>query len=317
VYVAIGQKLSTVANVVHTLEARGALANCVVVVAGASDSAPMQYIAPFAGCAMAEYFRDGGGDALVVYDDLYKHAVAYRQISLVLRRPSGREAFPGDIFYLHSRLLERAAKLNAARGGGSLTALPIVETQQGDYAAYIPTNLISITDGQIYLENELFYQGFRPAINVGLSVSRVGGKAQLASMKAVALKLRLEFAQYRELAAFARLTTDVDPATQAQLNRGARIAEILKQPAHQPLAVEREVVVLWAALRGHLDDVPLGDVPRCEQEWLRYLEAAQGAVLQTIRGTEALTAESEAGLTAAMAAFKRLFVPTGMASSGS
>jgi F-type H+-transporting ATPase subunit alpha len=312
VYVAVGQKMSTVAQVVHTLESRGVLQNCIVVVARASDSAPLQYIAPFAACSMAEYFRDKGGDALIVYDDLYKHAVAYRQISLILRRPSGREAFPGDIFYLHSRLLERAAKLDPALGGGSLSALPIVETQQGDYSAYIPTNLISITDGQIYLENDLFYQGFRPAINVGLSVSRVGGKAQTSAMKKVAIKLRLEFAQYRELAAFARLTADLDQATQDQLNRGAHIAEILKQPQNAPLPAHLEICILWAALRGHLDKVPLEEVARFEQEWSRYLESSHPDIGAEITRSEDLTAATEHRLETAVGLFKNLFVSTGV-----
>jgi F-type H+-transporting ATPase subunit alpha len=307
IYVAIGQKLSTIAQVVHLLHTRNVMDNCIVVVAGASDSAPLQYIAPFAACAMAEHFRDRGGDALIVYDDLSKHAVAYRQISLVLRRPAGREAYPGDIFYLHSRLLERAAKMNPERGGGSLTALPIVETQQGDYSAYIPTNLISITDGQIYLENDLFYQGFRPAINVGLSVSRVGGKAQTRAMKKVALKLRIEFAQYRELAAFARLTSDLDKTTLDQLRRGERIAEILKQSQNQPLALDKQVAVLWAALMGHLDGVPLHAVRRFQDEWCRYLETAAPAIGETIRKSEDLTPPTEALMDAAMAHFKDLF----------
>jgi F-type H+-transporting ATPase subunit alpha len=307
IYVAIGQKLSTIAQVVHLLHERSVMDNCIVVVAGASDSAPLQYIAPFAACAMAEHFRDGGGDALIVYDDLSKHAVAYRQISLVLRRPAGREAYPGDIFYLHSRLLERAAKLSPARGGGSLTALPIVETQQGDYAAYIPTNLISITDGQIYLESDLFYQGFRPAINVGLSVSRVGGKAQTRAMKKVAIRLRIEFAQYRELAAFARLTADLDKTTLDQLRRGERIAEMLKQSQNQPLALDKQVAVLWAALMGHLDNVPLPDVRRFQDEWCRYLETAAPAIGGTILKTEDLTPATEAQLADAMTQFKRLF----------
>jgi F-type H+-transporting ATPase subunit alpha len=307
IYVAIGQKLSTVAQVVHLLHERNVMDNCIVVVAGASDSAPLQYIAPFAACAMAEYFRDKGGDALIVYDDLSKHAVAYRQISLVLRRPAGREAYPGDIFYLHSRLLERAAKLSVVRGGGSLTALPIVETQQGDYSAYIPTNLISITDGQIYLENDLFYQGFRPAINVGLSVSRVGGKAQTRAMKKVAIRLRIEFAQYRELAAFARLTADLDKTTLDQLRRGERIAEILKQSQNQPLALDQQVAVLWSALMGHLDDVPLHAVRRFQDEWCRYLATAAPAIGEAIRKSEDLTPATETQLDAAMTQFKRLF----------
>ena len=316
IYVAIGQKMSTVANVVGLLESRGRLQNCIVVVAAAGDSAPMQYIAPFAGCAMAEYFRDRGEHALIVYDDLSKHAVAYREISLVLRRPAGREAFPGDIFYLHSRLLERAAKLSRERGGGSLTALPIVETQQGDYSAYIPTNLISITDGQIYLENDLFYQGFRPAINVGLSVSRVGGKAQTKAMKKVALKLRLEFAQYRELAAFARLTADLDKATQAQLNRGARIAEILKQNQHEPLSPHHEVCALWAVLRGYLDDVPLEDVARFELEWRHYLDASHPAIGESVNRSGELDATTESLLETAMTTYRKIFVAMGIQHAG-
>lgn len=316
VYVAIGQKMSTVANVVGLLESRGRLQNCIVVVASAGESAPMQYIAPFAGCAMAEYFRDRGEHALIVYDDLYKHAVAYREISLVLRRPAGREAFPGDIFYLHSRLLERAAKLSGERGGGSLTALPIVETQQGDYSAYIPTNLISITDGQIYLENDLFYQGFRPAINVGLSVSRVGGKAQTKAMKKVALKLRLEFAQYRELAAFARLTADLDKATQTQLNRGARIAEIFKQNQHEPLAPHHEICALWAVLHGHMDQVPIGDVARFELEWRLYLDASCPAIAESVNQSGELSPATESMLEAAMASYRKIFVAMGMRHAG-
>ncbi len=311
IYVAIGQKLSTVSEVVARLRDRNRLDNCIVVVAGASDSASLQYIAPFAACAMAEHFRDGGGDALIVYDDLSKHAVAYRQISLVLRRPAGREAYPGDIFYLHSRLLERAAKLSDARGGGSLTALPIVETQEGDYSAYIPTNLISITDGQIYLDSDLFYQGFRPAIDVGLSVSRVGGKAQTAAMKKVAIALRMEFAQYRELAAFARLTGDLEKSALGQLHRGERITEILKQPGHSPLSLDHEVAVLWAVLGGHLDDVPLEDVRRFEADWRRYLDTAAPAIGEMIRHSEVLSPDAETALTGAMTQFKRLFAGRG------
>jgi F-type H+-transporting ATPase subunit alpha len=312
VYVAVGQKMSTLRGVVQVLEERGRLGNCIVVAATASDSAPMQFIAPFAACAMAEYFRDTGRDALIVYDDLHKHAVAYRQISLLLRRPPGREAFPGDIFYLHSRLLERAAKLSAERGGGSLTALPLVETQEGDYSTYIPTNLISITDGQIYLESDLFHQGFRPAMNVGLSVSRVGGQAQLPATKRLAATLRLEFAQYRELAAFARLTADLDKTTQAQLSRGERIAEILKQPAREPMPIDHQVCSLWALLRGHLDAVPLEEIRRFEQEWHRYLDAAAPDLGRELCRAETFSDALERRLDEAMRAFRELFVPTGV-----
>ncbi len=291
IYVAIGQKMSTIANVAQTLRETGALANTIIVAASASDSAPLQYIAPFAGCSMAEFFRKRGDDVLIVYDDLYKHAVAYREISLLLRRPPGREAFPGDIFYLHSRLLERAAKVNDEYGGGSLTALPIVETKQGDYSAYIPTNLVSITDGQIYLEPELFHQGFRPAINVGLSVSRVGGKAQLPAMKKVAIKLRMELAQYREVASFAQLTTDLDKATLDQLHRGERLAEILKQPQHAPLPADKQVCIMWAAVNGHLDS-SYADVGR------------------SIMKTGDLSNEATTRLEESVKAFKALFVPS-------
>ena len=310
VYVAIGQKMSTVARVVDILKDHGALAYCTIVVATASDSSPLQYIAPFAGCAIAEHDRDAGRDALIVYDDLSKHAVAYREISLLLRRPPGREAYPGDIFYLHSRLLERAAKLHPDRGGGSLTALPIAETQQGDFSAYIPTNLISITDGQIYLESSLFYQGFRPAINVGLSVSRVGGKAQRSAMKKVALKLRLDLAQYREVASFAQLTSDLDETTLNQLHRGERLAEILKQAPHHPLSMDRQVCIMWAAVNGHLDDLPLADLDRFQKEWFELLENAEPALGQAIASTGQLTDETEAALTASIARFKSMFVTT-------
>ena len=312
VYVAIGQKMSTVMGVVRTLEEHGVLANCLVVAATASDAAPLQYVAPFAACAMAEYFRDAGRDALIVYDDLHKHAVAYRQIALLLRRPPGREAFPGDIFYLHSRLLERAAKLHPDKGGGSLTALPIVETQEGDYSTYIPTNLISITDGQIYLETDLFHQGFRPAMNVGLSVSRVGGKAQLPATQTVAATLRIEFAQYRELAAFARLTSDLDKATLQQLKRGARIAEILKQPPHQPLPVAHEICSIWAVLRGYADDIPLEDIGRFEAEWHRFLDSAAADLAEELLRAAAFSASVEQRLAAAMQTFRTLFIPTGV-----
>lgn len=311
VYVAIGQKMSTVATVVEALQSRDAMRNCIVVASTASDSAPLQYMAPFSGCAMAEYFRDAGKHALIVYDDLSKHAVSYREISLLLRRPPGREAFPGDIFYLHSRLLERAGKLGPEMGEGSLTALPIIETQEGDYSSYIPTNLISITDGQIYLESSLFHQGFRPAINVGLSVSRVGGKAQLPAMKKVAGRLRIELAQYREVAAFAQLTTDLDPSTVAQLRRGERLAEVLKQKQHEPLPVEKEVLVLWTAIHGHLDDVPLEDVARFEKEWLQFVEAFDPGIVPDIIQSGDITEDTETALAKAVDRFREVFVVTG------
>src|SRR5512135_3543882 len=260
IYVAIGQKRSTVARVVKVLEDAGAMAYTTVVVASASDPAPLQYISPYTGCTMGEYFRDTGRHALCIYDDLTKHAAAYRQLSLLLRRPPGREAYPGDVFYLHSRLLERAAKLNDQLGGGSLTALPIIETQLGDVSAYIPTNVISITDGQIYLETDLFYAGIRPAVNVGLSVSRVGGAAQIKAMKQVAGKLRLDLAQYREMAAFAQFGSELDKATQAQLNRGQRMVEVLKQGQYRPVPVERQVLIIHAGTSGHLDDLPAESV---------------------------------------------------------
>jgi len=308
VYVAIGQKMSTIANIVATLEDAGAMRNTIVVAASASDSAPLQYIAPFAGCSMAEFFRNRGEDALIVYDDLYKHAVAYREISLLLRRPPGREAFPGDIFYLHSRLLERAAKVNPDYGGGSLTALPIVETKQGDYSAYIPTNLVSITDGQIYLEPELFHQGFRPAINVGLSVSRVGGKAQLPAMKKVAIKLRMELAQYREVASFAQLTSDLDKATMDQLHRGERLAEILKQPQHATLALDKEVCIMWAAINGHLDTIALVDIDRFQNEWFNLLDGAYADIGKAIINTGDISDELAARLVESINAFKKIFI---------
>src|SRR5213076_1347203 len=257
IYVAIGQKRSTVAQIVRALEENGAMEYSIVVAATASEPAPLQYLAPYAGVAMGEYFRDNGMHAVIVYDDLSKQAVAYRQMSLLLRRPPGREAYPGDVFYLHSRLLERAAKMNDDHGGGSLTALPIIETQAGDVSAYIPTNVISITDGQIFLETDLFYQGIRPAINVGLSVSRVGGSAQIRAMRQVAGSLRLDLAQYRELAAFAQFGSDLDKATQSQLNRGRRLVEILKQPQYQPVPVEKQVAIIYAATKGFLDNVPI------------------------------------------------------------
>jgi F-type H+-transporting ATPase subunit alpha len=311
IYVAIGQKMSTVAAVVDLLTRTDALGNCLVVVATASDPAPLQYIAPFAACTMAEYFRDAGQDALIVYDDLSKHAVAYRELCLVLHRPPGREAFPGDIFYLHSRLLERAAKLHPNQGGGSLTALPIVETQQGDYSAYIPTNLISITDGQIYLESSLFHQGFRPAMNVGLSVSRVGGHAQMPAMKKVAIKLRIDLAQYREVASFTQFTSDLDPATMKQIHTGERLAEILKQEQHMPMPEKQQVCVLWAAVHQHLDNIPLSDVTRFQHEWILFLENAHQEILSNIQRNGQLTDQLETQLLTAMTQFTKIFVPTG------
>ncbi|HYS27626.1 MAG TPA: F0F1 ATP synthase subunit alpha, partial [Vicinamibacterales bacterium] len=282
VYNAVGQKQSTVAQVVRTLEEFDAMSYTIVVAATASDPAPMLYIAPYSACAIGEYFRDSGKHALVVYDDLSKHAQAYREISLLLRRPPGREAYPGDVFYLHSRLLERAAKLNTSQGGGSLTALPIIETQAGDLSAYIPTNVISITDGQIFLETDLFHQGVRPAINVGNSVSRVGGSAQIRAMRQVAGSLRLDLAQYRELAAFAQFGSDLDKATQAQLNRGRRLVEILKQPQYQPVPVEKQVAIIYAATKGYLDPVPVEELRRYEEELYRFLETRASTVLTGI-----------------------------------
>src|ERR687888_601503 len=272
IYCAIGQKRSSIAQVVKILADYGAMDYTIVLAASASEPAPMQYIAPYSACAIGEFFRDTGRHALCVYDDLSKHAQAYREISLLLRRPPGREAYPGDVFYLHSRLLERAAKLNNAHGGGSLTALPIIETQAGDLSAYIPTNVISITDGQIFLESDLFHQGVRPAINVGNSVSRVGGSAQIRAMRQVAGSLRLDLAQYRELAAFAQFGSDLDKATQAQLNRGRRLVEILKQPQYQPLPVEKQVAIVYAATKGFLDPVAVEQLRRYEEELYRYLE---------------------------------------------
>lgn len=292
IYVAIGQKMSTVAQVVAKLEEEGAMDYTIVVVASASDPAPLQYIAPYAGCTMGEYFRDSGRHALVVYDDLSKHAWAYRQVSLLLRRPPGREAYPGDIFYLHSRLLERASKLSDELGGGSLTALPIIETQAGDVAAYIPTNVISITDGQIYLEPGLFNAGVRPAINVGISVSRVGGNAQIKAMKKVAGRLRLELAQYRELEAFAKFASDLDKATQAQLRRGQRLVELLKQDQYQPMPVEEQVVLIFAGTQGYLDELPVEAVRRFESEFLAYMRARHKDILNRIAETKDLDDET-------------------------
>jgi F-type H+-transporting ATPase subunit alpha len=307
IYNAIGQKQSTVAQVVRTLEEYDAMSYTIVVAATASDPAPMLYIAPYSACALGEFFRDSGRHALVVYDDLSKHAQSYREISLLLRRPPGREAYPGDVFYLHSRLLERAAKLNIAKGGGSLTALPIIETQAGDLSAYIPTNVISITDGQIFLESDLFHQGVRPAINVGNSVSRVGGSAQIKAMRAVAGTLRLDLAQYRELAAFAQFGSDLDKATQAQLNRGRRLVEILKQPQYQPLAVEKQVMIVYAATKGFLDSVAIEDVRRYEEELYRFLETRHAAVLSGIAEKKIIDDELKAGIEAALKDFGQQF----------
>jgi F-type H+-transporting ATPase subunit alpha len=315
VYNAIGQKQSTVAQVVRTLEEFDAMSYTIVVAATASDPAPMLYIAPYSACAIGEYFRDSGRHALVVYDDLSKHAQSYREISLLLRRPPGREAYPGDVFYLHSRLLERAAKLNAEKGGGSLTALPIIETQAGDLSAYIPTNVISITDGQIFLESDLFHQGVRPAINVGNSVSRVGGSAQIKAMRAVAGSLRLDLAQYRELAAFAQFGSDLDKATQSQLNRGRRLVEILKQPQYQPLAVEKQVAIIYAATKGFLDDIAVEDVRRYEEELYRFLEARHAGVLTGIADKKVLDDELKAGLEAGLKAFNQQFAGTRQAAA--
>jgi F-type H+-transporting ATPase subunit alpha len=308
IYNAIGQKQSTVAQVVRTLEENDAMSYSIVVAATAADPAPMLYIAPYSACTIGEYFRDSSRHALVVYDDLSKHAQAYREISLLLRRPPGREAYPGDVFYLHSRLLERAAKLNASQGGGSLTALPIIETQAGDLSAYIPTNVISITDGQIFLESDLFHQGVRPAINVGNSVSRVGGSAQIKAMRQVAGTLRLDLAQYRELAAFAQFGSDLDKSTQAQLNRGRRLVEILKQPQYQPLAVEKQVVIVYAATKGFIDAVAIEDVRRYEDELYRFLESRHPGVLNGIAEKKTLDDALKASLEAALKEFGLQFV---------
>jgi F-type H+-transporting ATPase subunit alpha len=282
IYVAIGQKQAQVAQVMRTLEQYGAMEHTIIVSASASDPASLQYIAPFAGCAMGEEFMENGKSALIVYDDLSKHAWAYRQVSLLMRRPPGREAYPGDVFYLHSRLLERAARMNDSLGGGSLTALPIIETQAGDVSAYIPTNVISITDGQIFLESDLFYAGVRPAVNAGISVSRVGGAAQIRAMNKVAGRLRLDMAAYRSLAAFAQFGSDLDPVTKAQLDRGQRLTEILKQPQYRPLPVQEEVATLWMATNGFLEDVPVEDVREFEGSYLDYMRSAGSAVLDRI-----------------------------------
>lgn len=307
VYVAIGQKRSTVAQFVKVLEENGALEYSIVVAATASDPAPMQFLAPFSGCAMGEYFRDNGMHAVITYDDLSKQAVAYRQMSLLLRRPPGREAYPGDVFYLHSRLLERAAKLNDSQGAGSLTALPIIETQANDVSAYIPTNVISITDGQIFLETDLFYQGIRPAVNVGLSVSRVGSSAQTKAMKKVAGKIKGELAQYREMAAFAQFGSDLDATTQRLLNRGSRLTELLKQPQFSPLKMEEQVAVIYAGVNGYLDALPLNRIRAFEEGLLGLLRAKHPDILDSIRSTKDLTSETEAKLKDTVQSFAKSF----------
>ena len=307
IYVAVGQKESTVANVVGTLEKYGAMEYTIVVTASASESAPLQYIAPYAGVAMGEEFTYQGGHVLCVYDDLSKHANAYRQLALLLRRPPGREAFPGDVFYLHSRLLERACKLSAEKGGGSLTALPFIETQAGDVSAYIPTNVISITDGQIFLEGDLFYSGVRPAINVGISVSRVGGNAQIKAMRQVAGRLRLDLAQYRALAAFAQFGSDLDKTTQAQLTRGERMVELLKQGQFMPMPVEQQVLSLWAGANGYLDDVSVAAVRKFESEWLGFLAQQYAEVVHNVRTAKLISPEDDKRLHAAAKAFKAQF----------
>ena len=307
IYVAVGQKRSTVAQIVKSLEENGALEYSIVVAATASEPAPMQFLAPYAGTAMGEFFRDNGMHAVIVHDDLTKQAVAYRQMSLLLRRPPGREAYPGDVFYLHSRLLERAAKMSDARGGGSLTALPVIETQAGDVSAYIPTNVISITDGQIFLETELFYKGIRPAINVGLSVSRVGSAAQIKAMKQVAGSIKLELAQYREMEAFAQFGSDLDAATQKLLNRGARLTELLKQPQYSPLPVEEQVVSIFAGVRGYLDKIALKDVNRFEEQFLAEVRAKHADLLATIRKESKLSDDTIAKLKSILDAFAKSF----------
>ena len=307
IYVAIGQKRSTVAQVVDKLRESGAMDYTVVVAATASESAPLQYIAPYSGCTMGEHSRDNGGHALLIYDDLSKHAVAYRQLSLLLRRPPGREAFPGDVFYLHSRLLERAAKMSDARGGGSLTALPIIETQAGDVSAYIPTNVISITDGQIFLESDLFYSGVRPAINVGISVSRVGGNAQIKAMKQVAGTLRLELAQYREMAAFAQFGSDLDQATQRQLNRGARLVELLKQGQYEPLPVEKQILIIYAGTNGFVDELPLTALKKYEQELYSFIESRYSDIFTDILKKRELDGDLRAKMNKALEEFKAVF----------
>ncbi len=307
IYVAVGQKRSTVAQLVRTLEENGAMEYSIVVAATASDPAPMQYIAPYAGCAMGEYFRDNKMHAVIFYDDLSKQAVAYRQMSLLLRRPPGREAFPGDVFYLHSRLLERAAKMSDEFGAGSLTALPVIETQAGDVSAYIPTNVISITDGQIFLETELFFKGIRPAVNVGLSVSRVGSAAQVKAMKQVAGKIKLELAQYREMQAFSQFASDLDESTQKLLARGDRLTEVLKQPQYNPMPVEEQVVVLYAGTRGYLDSIAVGRIGAFERQLLSEIKAQAPAILETLRKERELKPETDKKLAAFLDSFVKRF----------
>ena len=307
IYVAIGQKASTVANIVHTLEEYGAMDYTTVVSSTASELAPLQYIAPYAGCAIGEEWMEQGKDVLIVYDDLSKHATAYRTLSLLLRRPPGREAYPGDVFYLHSRLLERASKLSDELGGGSLTALPIIETQAGDVSAYIPTNVISITDGQIYLETEMFNSGFRPAINAGLSVSRVGGSAQIKAMKKIAAPIRVELAQFRELQSFAQFGSELDAATKEQLDQGARIQEMLKQPQYQPMPVEKQVVIIYAATKKYLLDIPVEEVQSFEKGLLEYMDANYGNILSALRQEKALTEDIEKGIVEAVTAYKAVY----------
>jgi F-type H+-transporting ATPase subunit alpha len=308
IYVAIGQKRSTIAQVIKTLEEYDAMKYSIVVEAGSSDPAPMQYLAPYAGCSIGEYFRDNGRHALCIYDDLSKHAVSYREISLLLRRPPGREAYPGDVFYLHSRLLERAAKLNNESGGGSLTALPIIETQMGDVSAYIPTNVISITDGQIYLESDLFHSGIRPAINVGISVSRVGGNAQIKAMKQVAGTLRLEMAQFRELAAFAQFGSDLDKATQAQLNRGRRLTEVLKQDQYEPIPVEKQIVIIFAGTNGFLDDLPAEDCLAFETGLYQFMDSSYPQLGKSILGKKQLDDTLRAEVRKVLEEYKAKFI---------
>ena len=308
IYVAIGQKMSTVSNVVAALEEAGAMEYSIVVLASASDPAPLQYIAPFSGATIGEYFRDNGKHALIIYDDLSKHATSWRQVALILRRPPGREAYPGDVFYLHSRLLERAAKLDDKNGGGSLTALPIIETQAGDISAYIPTNVISITDGQIYLESNLFYSGFRPAINAGLSVSRVGGNAQIKAMKQVAGQLRLDLSQYRELEAFAKFGSDLDKTTQAQLRRGQTMMELLKQDQYSPLSVEKQVVILFLGIQGHLDDIPIEDIRKFEADFIKFMDTEGKDILETIKKEQVLADQTLNSLIKLIEEFKSTFV---------
>ncbi len=309
IYVAIGQKRSTVARIYKKLEEKGAMKYTTIVAATASDPAPLQYIAPYSGVTMGEYFRDNGMHALIIYDDLTKHAQAYRQVSLLLRRPPGREAYPGDVFYLHSRLLERAAKLSDELGGGSLTALPIIETQAGDVSAYIPTNVISITDGQIYLESDLFYAGTRPAVNAGISVSRVGGAAQIKAMKQVAGMLRLSLAQYRELAAFAQFGSDLDKATQQQLNRGARLTEILKQPPYAPLPVEKQILIIYAGNNGYLDDIEVKHVKKYEEELYGFITGQYPDILPAIKEKKKIDDDLKSKIDKALEEFKKVFKP--------